>query len=139
MTAAIAAPRSQAEFDAWAARWVPAPPRPRPPGEVLVYGCRAPGLPRHRLPCDLVVPALREHPRELAAMLALAEDALRYNQAPDPRLDPTNRKGAGSNGPMGRTGPGEPNIELDGKGVRERRTGLKLTWPATLKLLAAQR
>jgi hypothetical protein len=71
-----------------------------PTRKILVYGSNAPEVPRHR---DAGAPGLASADTA-RLMLELAEDALRYNQAPDPRLlVPEKRgRGIGSNGPMGR-------------------------------------
>ena len=61
------------------------------------------------------------------AMLDLAEDARRYNQAGRAVLDLTVRNGAGSNGPIG-TG----DLMLDGKGCENWRDKSRATWPALL-------
>jgi hypothetical protein len=81
--------------DAAAEQTVRVAPTPR----VLVYGASAPEVPRHR-----DAGALGSARAETARlMLALTEDALRYNQAPDARLVvPEKRtRGLGSNGPIG--------------------------------------
>jgi hypothetical protein len=55
-------------------------------------------------------------------MLELTEDALRYNQAPDPRFVVPEKRSRriGTNGPMGRN-----SLMADGKGIRfqDRRVG----------------
>jgi hypothetical protein len=69
-------------------------------------------------------------------MLALAEDALRYNQAPDPRLvvPAGHSRGLGSNGPIGLN-----SLSADGRDISDFRTGESATWPQLLRALAAQR
>lgn len=75
-------------------------------------------------------------PDVVARMLDLAERALRYNQAPHPRLDATKRGQAGSNGPMGI---GE--LMADSKGIHGRAVEPQIaaTWPQLLAGLRAQR
>jgi hypothetical protein len=114
--------------DATAAETVRVAPSPK----VLVYGANAPEVPRHR-DAGALASASAETVR---LMLELTEDALRYNQAPDPRLVvPEKRgRGIGSNGPMGRN-----SLMADGKGIRHFRTDESATWPQLLRALAAQR
>jgi hypothetical protein len=114
--------------DAAAEETVGVAPTPR----VLVHGANAPEVPRHR---D-VGPLGSAGVETVRLMLALAEAALRYNQAPDPRLVvPENRgRGIGSNGPIGRN-----SLTADGTGIRDFRTGESASWPQLLRALAAQR
>ena len=72
-------------------------------------------------------PATVIEDRVWLAMLDLAEDARRYNQAGRAVLDLTARNGAGSNGPIG-TG----DLMLDGKGCENWRDKSRATWPALL-------
>jgi hypothetical protein len=106
--------------------------RVAPTPKVLVYGANAPGVPRHR-GAGALASATAE---TVLLMLGLTEDALRYNQAPDPRLVvPQKRgRGLGSNGPIGQN-----SITADGKGISDYRTGESATWPQLLAALAAQR
>jgi hypothetical protein len=106
--------------------------RVAPTATVLVHGANAPEVPRHR---D-VGPRGSAGVQTARLMLALTEDALRYNQAPNPRLVvPEKRgRGIGSNGPIGRN-----SLMPDGKGIRDFRTGESATWPQLLRALAAQR
>jgi hypothetical protein len=67
---------------------------------------------------------------QLAALLELAESAIRYNQAPNPILQLDQRNGAGSNGPIGADG-----WILDGKGARNWELNVDVRWPAILALL----
>jgi hypothetical protein len=97
---------------------------------VLIYGARAPEVPRHQAAVQL--PGVR--PATLARMLALAEDALRYNQAPTATLNLADRRGAGSNGPIG-TG----NLHADSNGIEAHDTGERAAWPQLLRALRAQR
>jgi hypothetical protein len=106
--------------------------RVAPSPTVLVYGANAPVVPRHR-----DVGALGSASAEtVRLMLELTEDALRYNQAPDPRLVVPGKggRGIGSNGPMGRN-----SLMADGKGIRDFRSDESATWPQLLHALAAQR
>jgi hypothetical protein len=99
---------------------------------VLVYGANAP-----EIPCHHDAGSIGSAGAETAArMLALAEDALRYNQAPSPRLvvDPEMRKGLGSNGPMGHN-----SLMADSTAIRDYKTGESATWRQLLRTLAAQR
>jgi hypothetical protein len=99
---------------------------------VLVHGAHAPQVPCHR-----DVGAIGSASVETARrMLELTEDALRYNQAPDPRLIvPAKRTpGLGSNGPMGRG-----LLMASGAGISVFETGESATWPQLLRALAAQR
>jgi hypothetical protein len=106
--------------------------RVAPTPGVLLAGANAPGVPRHR-DAGALGSASAETVR---LMLELTEDALRYNQAPDPRLVvPEKRgRGIGSNGPMGRN-----SLMADGKGIRDFRADESATWPQLLRALAAQR
>ncbi len=72
-------------------------------------------------------PATVTGDRVWLAMLDLAEDARRYNQAGRAVLDLTAKAGAGSNGPIG-TG----DLMLDGKGCENWRDKSRATWPALL-------
>src|SRR3954453_4043587 len=83
---------------------------------VLVHGANAPEVRRHRDAGPLGSAGVQT----AGLMLALAEDALRYNQAPDPRLVvPEKRsRGIGSNGPIGRN-----SLTADGTGIRDFQTG----------------
>jgi hypothetical protein len=114
--------------DAAAKETVRVAPTPR----VLVHGANAPEVPRHR---D-VGPLGSAGVQTARLMLALAEDVLRYSQAPNPRLVvPAKRgRGIGSNGPIGRN-----SLMADGKGIRDFRTGESATWPQLLRALAAHR
>ncbi len=69
-------------------------------------------------------PATVTGDRVWLAMLDLAEDARRYNQAGRAVLDLTARHGAGSNGPIG---PGD--LMLDGKGCENWRDKSRAIWP----------
>ncbi|MCW2995579.1 MAG: hypothetical protein JWQ18_3074 [Conexibacter sp.] len=114
--------------DAAAEKTVRVAPSPR----VLVYGANAPEVPCHRDAGALGTATAKT----VRLMLGLTEDALRYNQAPDPRLVvPEKRgRGIGSNGPMGRN-----SLMADGTGIRDFRTDECATWPQLLRALAAQR
>ena len=103
-----------------------------PTRAVLMHGASAREVPRHR---D-VGPIGSAGAETAARMLALAENALRYNQAPSPRLvvDPEKRKGLGSNGPMGAN-----SLMADNTAIRDYKTGETATWPQLLRALAAQR
>lgn len=76
-------------------------------------------------------------PGDVAAVLDLAEDALRYNQTPRSILNTNDKTGAGGNGPVG-AGP----VMLDHTGARirdadeEPRTA---KWPAILRALEERR
>jgi hypothetical protein len=72
-------------------------------------------------------PATVTDDRVWLAMLDLAEDARRYNQAGRAVLDLTAKGGAGSNGPIG-TG----DLMLDGNGCENWRDKSRATWPALL-------
>jgi hypothetical protein len=103
-----------------------------PTPAVLACGPRAPEVPRHH-----DVGAVGSASCETARlMLDLAEDALRYNQAPNPRLIVPQKRtsGLGSNGPMGRN-----SLMADGKGIRDFDSGESATWPQLLRALSAQR
>jgi hypothetical protein len=69
-------------------------------------------------------------------MLVMAEEALRYDQAPNPCLvvPPRRTSGLGSNGPIG-----QDSITADGTGISDYRSGESATWPQLLRALAAQR
>jgi len=99
---------------------------------VLFLGSRAPEVPRHRDAGALGFARVET----VRLMLELTEDALRYNQAPNPRLVvPQKRgRGLGSNGPMGRG-----LLMADGKAINNFRTGESATWPQLLRALAGQR
>lgn len=107
--------------------------------EVLYYGASAraqrgrgePLFPHRHVPAP--PPKLPEEADWLAA-LDFAEEARRYNQAGRARLDLSKRDGAGSNGPMGRGGPGGPMLMASGRGVEA--DGRLATWP---QLLAGRR
>jgi hypothetical protein len=103
-----------------------------PTPKVLVCGANAPEVPRHRDVGSLGSAGVAI----VRLMLTLAEDALRYNQAPNPRLVVPAKRGCGigSNGPMGRN-----SLMVDGKGIRDFRTGQSATWPQLLRALTAQR
>jgi hypothetical protein len=99
---------------------------------VLIYGAHAPKVPHHR-----DVGALGSAGAATVRwMLVLAEDALRYNQAPNPRLVvPEKRtRGLGSDGPIGQN-----SITADGTGIRDFKTGESASWPQLLRALAARR
>jgi hypothetical protein len=106
--------------------------RVAPTRKVLVHGANAPEVPRHR-DAGALGSASAETVRR---MLELAEDALRYNQAPNPRLMvPEKRtRGLASNGTIGIN-----SLTADGKGISDFRTGESATWPQLLRALAAQR
>jgi hypothetical protein len=106
--------------------------RVAPTPRVLVYGANAPEVPRHRDAGRLGSAGVQT----ARLMLALAEDALRYNQAPNPRLVVPDKRGRGigSNGPIGRD-----LLTADSKGIRDFQTGESATWPQLLRALAAQR
>jgi hypothetical protein len=106
--------------------------RVSPTPQVLVYGANAPGVPRHR---D-ARPLGSARVETVRLMLVLAEDALRYNQAPNPRLILPAKQGhgLGNNGPMGRN-----SLMADPSGIRDFKTGQSATWPQLLRALAAQR
>jgi hypothetical protein len=86
--------------------------RVAPTPQVLVAGANAPEVPRHRDAGALGSADVET----VRLMLALAEDALRDNQAPDPRLVvPEKRgRGIGSNGPIGRN-----SLIADGNGISD--------------------
>jgi hypothetical protein len=67
-------------------------------------------------------------------MLALAEDALRYNQAASAAIDLTTTRGAGTNGPICRG-----NLHAKSRGVEDWHTKERATWPQLLRALRAQR
>ncbi len=74
---------------------------------------------------------------EWLAALDFAEDARRFNQAGCAVLDLSKRDGAGSNGPMGRGGPGSPSLMASSRGVEV--NGRLATWPQLLKGRREQR
>jgi hypothetical protein len=74
---------------------------------------------------------------EWLAALDFVEEARRFNQAGRAVLDLSKRDGAGSNGPMGRSGPSEPSIMASSKGVEVE--GHLATWPQLLKGRREQR
>jgi hypothetical protein len=120
--------------DVQLALWAPPLIEVEPTRKVLVYGASAgPSYTRH--------PDIGIRDTEVALQaLAFAEEGLRYNQAGRAVLDCSARNGAGSNGPMGRSGPGQTSLELDGKGLHVRRPiRASVTWPRTLQALRDQR
>jgi len=98
--------------------------------DVRIDGARAGAIPKHKT----VVHVAGFEPATLARMLALAEDALRYNQCPTARLDIRPTRGTGTNGPVGRG-----NLMADSRGVHDWRTGQQATWSQLLRALRAQR
>jgi hypothetical protein len=103
-----------------------------PTREVLLRGAGATSVPSHAA----TGPIGTASAATVARMLVLAEDAARYNQAPNPRLsiDPSLRRGLGSNGPVGHS-----SLMADSSGIRDWKTGESVTWPQLLRTLAAQR
>ena len=101
-----------------------------PTRDVLVYGSRGRGVPKHKA----VVQVAGVSASTLKRMLDFAEDALRYNQGPARTLDLTKTHGAGTNGPIGRG-----NLHADSKGVEDWHTKEHAGWPQLLRALRAQR
>jgi hypothetical protein len=95
--------------------------------DVLLYGARA----RSVRPTRAVVQVPCVSASTLKRMLALAEDALRYNQAASAAIDLTNTRGAGTNGPIGRG-----NLHANSRGIEDRHTKERATWPQLLRAYA---
>ena len=68
------------------------------------------------------------------AMLDLAEDALRYDQAPKPRLDCSAQRKGGSRGPVGRNG-----LMASARGIEDRETAARASWPQIMRGLREMR
>lgn len=99
---------------------------------VVACGAGAPEVPVHR-----VLPEVAGVSRETAAaMLRLAEDAVRYNAAPRARIDDrlSARNGAGQNGPIG-----GGTVMSEGKDVKQLYTGERIPWTRLLAALAHAR
>jgi hypothetical protein len=111
-------------------------------GQVLLRGAHACGE-RGRggplFPHRHVPPPPAKMPEQGAWLAALdfAEEARRFNQAGVAVLDLSKRGGAGSNGPLGATGPGEPMLHASSHGVEV--DGALASWPQLLAGRAEQR
>jgi hypothetical protein len=66
-------------------------------------------------------------------MVSLVEEALRYDQAPNPRLDCSQRDGAGSNGPIGRD-----SLAASSAGIEDWETKERASWPRLLRVMRAR-